>query len=709
MIAIACGKCRRTNPPARKFCGECGTPLWDKCDQCSAEVPPQERFCGQCGCDVRGLHAQKLAELQAELQAAETALDEHRYDDARWQLRDLEKVSDPRFIGIAERARVLLAGLESRKATAIAATDHAMGRAKQLVEAHEYDQAIAVLERTPAILRSSEMQAMLASALAMRNEAAALAGEIRAAVAAKQYAGLLTKLARLLCLKPDHATARKLAEQLRDQCIAKARRCLAEHQYDAAAAVLETIPPSLEVTDYQKLLDKAKELACLSGALRTAPLADRTTLAIGERLANVTGNGEQVAELVKKLQVRVQQKPANPRLVAPDWTLPPRRTAFGAPVDWLGHLPTFRGVPTAMDVLAKHPGRFAVALGLALEGLGAAKIAINHAPKAEKASLLGALTMPLTGKRGNGASWGLDLSPAGLKAVKLVRDPRSGAIEVVAAEYLPHAKTLTNPEAELEQRELAGKTLQTFVEKHSPNKLDFMVGGLPGHQTLGRFFELPPMPSKKVASAVEFEARHQLPIALEDLAWGYAILNPEGGKEADSQPRRIVLSAARQYHAAERSTLFQAFGISLDRLQSDCVALYNAAAHEFLGSQEGTRNGSICLVDVGVEGTNFVMAVPDGTWFRSVRLGTHDLVSATVKQFQLTYPQAEMLHREPSRARRLYELLATWKPWIEQLACEVGKSLDRYRDLAPQEPVHHIYGLGDGFATFGLMERLRMG
>jgi Tfp pilus assembly PilM family ATPase len=709
MTAIACGKCRRPNPPARKFCGECGNALWEKCSQCAAELPPQERYCGQCGCDVRALFEQKAAELEAALRDAEAALDEHRYDDARLQLRSLQALGDPRFAAIAQCADSLLAGLESNKAEALARAAESLEAAKQLRAMHDYDRAAAALAQIPVALRSDEMQGLLTSAQAQRDETLSLAGEIRAAVAGRQYSGLLPKLDRLLALKPDHATARKLAEQLREQLVAKARRALADHQYEAAVAVLDAIPASLETTETQQLADGARELACLAAAVRTAPVADAAAVAIAQRFVKVAGNKAEAAQLASKLQARAAQQPAHRRLAAPDWAPAPRRTALGMPVDWLGQMPAFPAEPLASEALAKHPGRFAVALGLALEGLAASAVAINHLPPAERAGFLSALATPLGGKRASGAAWGLDLSPSGLKAVQLARDARTGMFHVAAAEFIPHAKTLTNPETELEQRDLIGKTLRAFLEKHAPDRNDTIVGGIAGHQVLGRFFELPPMHAKKVASAVEYEARHQLPVPLEELAWGYAILDPASGKEADTKPRRIVLSAARQFHAAERAALFQAFGIKLDMLQSDCLALHNAALHEFFPAPATNNGEAICLLDVGVEGTNLVISSPHGVWFRSIRQGTHDLASAMVKDLQLTYTQAELLQREPYRARRLHQLVELSQPWIAQLASEVGKSLEAYGKLFPQTPLCRLFGLGGGFCTFGLLKQLRLG
>src|SRR5918996_6541468 len=46
---MLCQRCRRDNPPASRFCLECGARLGIRCSGCDAEVPDGARFCTQCG------------------------------------------------------------------------------------------------------------------------------------------------------------------------------------------------------------------------------------------------------------------------------------------------------------------------------------------------------------------------------------------------------------------------------------------------------------------------------------------------------------------------------------------------------------------------------------------------------------------------------------------------------------------------------------
>jgi len=46
---MLCTKCGADNPVVKRFCGDCGAPLANRCGQCGAENPPEKKFCGDCG------------------------------------------------------------------------------------------------------------------------------------------------------------------------------------------------------------------------------------------------------------------------------------------------------------------------------------------------------------------------------------------------------------------------------------------------------------------------------------------------------------------------------------------------------------------------------------------------------------------------------------------------------------------------------------
>src|SRR4029434_6657695 len=60
-MTMRCGSCQFENPPAIKFCGQCGTQLAQMCPRCGAENQPTFKFCGQCGTTLAALPPPTIA------------------------------------------------------------------------------------------------------------------------------------------------------------------------------------------------------------------------------------------------------------------------------------------------------------------------------------------------------------------------------------------------------------------------------------------------------------------------------------------------------------------------------------------------------------------------------------------------------------------------------------------------------------------------
>jgi type IV pilus assembly protein PilM len=331
------------------------------------------------------------------------------------------------------------------------------------------------------------------------------------------------------------------------------------------------------------------------------------------------------------------------------------------------------------------------------------------------ARLPGLSGLSTLGRRGPSAAWGLDLSEYGLKAVKLYRDPKPpkgqvAELQIEACLHIPHSKPLTFPEAEMQRGEIIEATLKEFLSRAGDLKGCKFAINVPSHRVLGRFFELPALAAKKVPEAIAFEARHQLPITLEQLSWTHHTLDPYDAKLADDQPRKIMVVAARDAHVKDRVATFKAAGIQADHVQSDCVALHNALVHEFFtGEEESKREDAILALDVGSESASITISSPRCVWFRTFGLGGDQVSNALIRELNLTHEQAEKLKREPARARRFGQMQEAVHTYFEQMASEIERSIASYEKLYPDHPVQQVYGLGGAFQTYGLLRHLRTG
>jgi type IV pilus assembly protein PilM len=724
---VNCRHCERPNASNRRFCSSCGKPLWEKCPQCNAECSAEERFCGSCGTDIRGGLEQQNRKLQAQFDQALQLADLHQYESALSMLRALAAIDDSRFEHWATKALDQVKVVEQHRADHLSHAEQAVDKARKYMAAHSYENALAQIDGIPEPLRSEEAVEILQQATAARNELLTLSGRIRELIEQRRMWELLPKVERILTLKPNHAQAQQLAGQLRDHFVKLAKAKMAEHKYDEAAQALDQLPSSLRTDELEGFADKVSELRALVDEMRQAALADETLLAIASKLVKIAPTNQEATKLLAQLQQKLHGKRANPRIAAVNWATTGQRTVLGCPVDWLGHITAAQ--PASEEVgkrLAEQPGSMFVAYGLALEGLDEAAVEIDFMPQ-EKGGVLGKIGLSF-GKAKAKKSWGLDLSDYGLKAVQLSRDEKTGAVRVEACEFILHSRPLTAPDAEIERADIVDRTLRDFLGRVDLTGAKVCVG-IPGQRVLGRFFELPPMAAKKVDDAVQFEAKHQIPIPLEELCWDYDIMDSVDDKSADDQQRRVIVVAVRQSHVKERIATFKSAGINVDHIQSDCIAIHNAIHFEFFRDDSsrnpphrtqpsatvnptatGTQGSSaIAIIDVGTSSTNVVISSPGCTWFRSFGQAGDNFTSVILKQFKLTSEQAEVVKREPAKARRYYLFKEAVHPLFVQLTSEVERSLANYHKLYPDHKVGQVFGIGGGFRMHGLLRHLRNG
>jgi len=344
---------------------------------------------------------------------------------------------------------------------------------------------------------------------------------------------------------------------------------------------------------------------------------------------------------------------------------------------------------------------------LALQGVGLARVEADLMPQ-DKASVFGLLPTLSFSRKQENVAWGLDLSDYALKAIKLSRPVKSDEVKIEACEYILHDMPLSSPDLDKHGSGMVDKTLRDFVDRVGDLKNASIIAGMPGHRVLGRFFELPPMPRKKVSDSIQYEVRHQLPIALEDVCWSQQLLDEVESKAADEQPRRVLVQAAREAQVRDRLSQFKAAGLGVDRIQSDTVALHNALCYEMFATDHA-GDEAIALLDLGTISSNIVISSPRCLWFRTFSTGGETFTRELIREFKLTYEQAEQWKREPARARRFHPLQDAMRPLLVQLTSEVERSLAMYARLYADHPVQRLYGLGGGFQAHGVLRHLRSG
>ncbi|MBW3597159.1 MAG: pilus assembly protein PilM, partial [Planctomycetes bacterium] len=658
---LTCGNCDETNPPRRVFCSRCGRSLLESCGRCGVRNFANETYCGACGANLKAALGERLENFEARLQEAETLQVEGRFDQALVLLSTMLSTNLGALEACVEQAKKMLRRLPERRTDTELEYLATAQKAEELAESHDYDEAIETLENTPPGLRDAAAEKRLAQWRAARDEIASLMREIRTAVMAKRTDGLLDQVDRLLLLKPGHEQALKLRNQLlglqqkseektAEQIRAQAKKLLAEHKYVRAVKRLEQTPETARDERFQKLYDFARETAWLSSSIGLAPIADQGLLAAAQRLAKLVPDDPEAAQAAGQVQAVLKMGPRDPRHAAPAWN-EGRQTAMRFPVTWLGGFRRMRVAEEAAATVRRNPGCFYVACGLALQGLGLAAMATNLAPKKKK-GVMGGVSL-FSRKRSTPAAWGIDLSVSGLKAIKLVREGEGEEAKVTIAACVHRERGLDAPAPTEEEPLLIAirESLQGFLDKQETKDTPICIS-LGGVQILGRFLRLPISDDARLAEMVGYELRHQIPFPVDELAWDFHAFPAITADDGNVVPEReIVLLAAKRHQLKHPLGALEEAGIELHALQSDATALYNFLRYEFEDEFEchsksvsaASEDGVFAVVDVGRDAVNFLAGSPRSMWFRSAPIGGDRFTKALVREFRLTFSEAEKL------------------------------------------------------------------
>jgi type IV pilus assembly protein PilM len=324
--------------------------------------------------------------------------------------------------------------------------------------------------------------------------------------------------------------------------------------------------------------------------------------------------------------------------------------------------------------------------------------------------------------------WALDIGQAALKALKLM--PGDGPDQVVAEafDYVEYPKILSQPDADPDQ--LVREALETFLERNDLKGCKVTIA-VPGQAGLVKFIKLPPVEKKRIPDIVKFEARQQIPFALEEVVWSYQQIGDEDeGGDEEFTMAEVGLFAMKRDQINRAILPFRVAGIEVDVVQMGPIALYNFITFDQLKggaapaapAPEGEgeageakapakaaieKGASIVLLDIGADNTDLI--ITDGTriWQRNVPIGGNHFTRALTKELKLTFAKAEHLKRNATKAPDPRSIFTAMRGVFNDFASEINRSIGFYSSVNRTAKIAKVVGLGNGFKLPGLQKFLQ--
>jgi len=308
------------------------------------------------------------------------------------------------------------------------------------------------------------------------------------------------------------------------------------------------------------------------------------------------------------------------------------------------------------------------------------------------------------------AVWGIDIGQCALKALQCrphEKDPNQLVVE--SFDYIEYPKILSQPEADPE--ELVREALEQFLERNDLTG-DRVAISVAGQSGLARFIKLPPVESKKIPDIVKYEARQQIPFALEDVVWDYQQLS--GGSEEDGfalEPE-VGLFAMKRDQVARALKPFEDAGIEVDFIQLMPLAIYNFVCFDRLEDLQSKPYDpedppvSTVVISLGTDTTDLVVTNGYRVWQRNIPIGGNHFTRALSKELKLTFVKAEHLKRNATEADDPKAVFQAMRPVFSDLLSEIQRSLGYFSSIDKTAKIGNMIALGNAMKLPGLQRYL---
>lgn len=148
------------------------------------------------------------------------------------------------------------------------------------------------------------------------------------------------------------------------------------------------------------------------------------------------------------------------------------------------------------------------------------------------------------------------------------------------------------------------------------------------------FVKLPPVQREKVAQIVRYEAQQNIP-AIEEVVWDYQLVSTGDGELS------AMIVAAKIDLVKKLTDCVEAAGLTPEVVEVSNMALYNAMRYNY-----PDVDGCSMILDMGARSTSVIFAEGAKIFSRTVPIAGNAITKELMKEFSITFEEAEALKLE---------------------------------------------------------------
>jgi type IV pilus assembly protein PilM len=263
------------------------------------------------------------------------------------------------------------------------------------------------------------------------------------------------------------------------------------------------------------------------------------------------------------------------------------------------------------------------------------------------------------------AAWGIDVSRFSIKAVHLVA--AGNGAQLLNVQAVPISRGGDNDEPETAMRE----AMAALVARNRFR--DPVVCSLPSHVTFNRFIKLPPVDTGRLQEIVQYEAQQHIPYPLAEVVWDYQVIQRD---YAPGEELELVIFAVKKDTVQQFLATAGMAGLRVDIIQFAPVALYNF----FMFDQRPTT--TTIVLDMGADNSDLLVLDGQKFWIRNLPLSGNDVTKALMKQFGLSWAEAEKLKTGAAQSAQAARIFQVIQPVLKDLVGEIHRSIGFYKTIS---------------------------
>jgi len=290
-------------------------------------------------------------------------------------------------------------------------------------------------------------------------------------------------------------------------------------------------------------------------------------------------------------------------------------------------------------------------------------------------------------------SFGLDIGSSAVKVVQLDGAGRNFELRAYAMVPLPHNAIA---EGIIKDPPAVVAAIKEAVAK-AGIKTKTAAISVSGRELIVKKVQLPRATSREIADAIQLEAEHHIPFAIDEVFLDYQVV----GETSNSMD--LILVAVKKSKVTEYFAVAEEAGVSPVIVDLDGFAMEN----QYELNATDTGGDAVALIDIGasVMKTNVIRGGAS-IFARDIPFGGHNYTQAIAQRLNIPFEKAEVAKVGRAAGVNWDDMVPALEAVSRELSLEVQRTFDYFASTAESERIGKIVLSGGCARLPGLDEFL---